>query len=188
MESSLVFWIAAAITLFWTVGAYNRLVRLRADANAAFAGLDAELTRQVQLVHACVPPEEAQPASQFEGGSAFWGGLQGAAAQLAATLASARGKPLDADRIAALGAAQEVLATAWERAERDDAHDLAGARLPANLSQERVHLVHGAAKATEQFNAAVQRYNEAIAQFPAVLIAWLFGFQPARGLRARPGS
>jgi hypothetical protein len=29
------------------------------------------------------------------------------------------------------------------------------------------------------------QYNEAIAQFPAVLLAWLFGFNPARGLRAR---
>jgi LemA protein len=31
----------------------------------------------------------------------------------------------------------------------------------------------------------VGRYNDAIAQFPAALLAWLFGFQPGRGLRAR---
>jgi LemA protein len=36
MSSSVVFWIVAAVLLFWTVGAYNRLMRLRADANAAF--------------------------------------------------------------------------------------------------------------------------------------------------------
>lgn len=186
MESSLVFWIVAALTLFWTVGAYNRLVRLRSDANAAFGGLDQALSRQVQLVHECLPSDEGQPASQFEGGSAFWAGLQGAAAQLAVSLGSARAKPLDPERIAALGAAQEVLATAWERAERDDAHDLAGPRLPSNVSIERAQMVRTAQTATEHFNAAVQRYNEAIAQFPAVLLAWLFGFQAARGLRARP--
>jgi len=28
----------------------------------------------------------------------------------------------------------------------------------------------------------VMRYNEAIAQFPAVLLAWLFGFKPGRGV------
>ena len=39
--------------------------------------------------------------------------------------------------------------------------------------------------ATEHFNLAVTRYNEAIAQFPAVILAWLFGFQPGRGLQAR---
>lgn len=185
MESSLVYWIAAAVTLFWMVGAYNRLVRLRSDANAAFAALDTELARQVQLVHDCIPPDEAQPQTQFEGGSAFWAGLQGAAAQLAASLASARAKPLDPERIAALGAAQEVLGMAWERAERDDAHDLAGPRLPDNFSSERSQLVRMTQAATEQFNDAVARYNAAIVQFPAILLAWLFGFEPGRGLRAR---
>ena len=183
--SSFLPWVIAAVAVFWGVGAYNRLVRLRSDANAAFAALETELTRQVQLVHACVPPEEDQPQSQFTGGSAFWGGLQGAAAQLQATLQSARAKPLEPDRIAALGAAQEVLSMAWDRAERDDAHDLAGPRLPENFSSERTQLVRMTHAATEHFNQAVLRYNEAIAQFPAILLAWLFGFHPARGLRAR---
>lgn len=186
MDRSLAFWIAAAVALFWSVGAYNRLVRLRSDANSAFAALEVELTRQVQLVHACIPPDEAQPVTQFEGGSAFWAGLQGAAAQLAASLASARSKPLDPERIAALGAAQEVLGMAWERAERDDAHDLAGPRLPEDFSGERIQLVRMTQAATVHFNEAVARYNAAIAQFPAILLAWLFGFQPGRGLRAQP--
>ena len=184
--SSFLPWVIAALAVFWGVGAYNRLVRLRSDANAAFAALEAELTRQVQLVHECVPPEEDQAQSQFFGGSAFWGGLQGAGAQLAATLASAKARPLDPERIAALGAAQEVLSMAWDRAERDDAHDLAGPRLPENFSGERQQLVRMTQAATEHFNQAVVRYNEAIAQFPALLLAWLFGFHPARGLRARP--
>lgn len=182
-------WILAAVAVFWAVGAYNRLVRLRSDAKAAFVQLESELQKQVQLVQACVPPEDEQQASQFSsqfsGGSAFWGGLQGAAAQLAASLAAARAKPLDPERIAALGAAQEVLGIAWERAERDDAHDLAGPRLPENTSGERAQLVRMAQAATERFNEAVARYNAGIAQFPAVMLAWLFGFQPARGLRAR---
>jgi LemA protein len=185
-SSSFLPWIVAALTVFWAVGAYNRLVRLRSEAKTAFGALESELQKQVQLVQACVPPEEEQQASQFSGGSAFWGGLQGAAAQLAASLAAAKSKPLDADRIAALGAAQEVLGIAWDRAERDDAHDLAGPRLPENTSGERAQLVRMAQAATEHFNEAVARYNQAIGQFPAILLAWLFGFQPARGLRARP--
>lgn len=183
--SSFLPWVIAAVVVFWMVGAYNRLVRLRSDANTAFAVLETELSRQVQLVHACVPPEDEWAPSQFAGGSAFWGGLQGAAAQLAASLASAKARPLDADRIAALGAAQEVLGMAWDRAERDDAHDLAGARLPDDLNGERQQLVRMAQAATEHFNQAVTNYNEAIAQFPAVLLARLFGFRPARGLRTR---
>jgi LemA protein len=185
MESSFVPWVIAAVTVFWSVGAYNRLVRLRSDANGAFAALESELQKQVQLVQDCVPPEEEWAPSQFAGGSAFWGGLQGAAAQLSASLASAKARPLDPERIAALGSAQEVLSTAWDRAERDDAHDLAGARLPENFSGERSQLVRMTQAATENFNQAVIRYNEAIAQFPAVMLAWVFGFHPARGLRAR---
>jgi LemA protein len=185
MQSSFLPWVIAAVAVFWAVGAYNRLVRLRSNANAAFAALEAELTRQVQLVHECVPPEDEWAPSQFAGGSAFWGGLQGAAAQLQASLSSARAKPLDPERIAALGAAQEILSMAWDRAERDDAHDLAGPRLPENFSSERQQLVRMAQAATEQFNQAVALYNQAIAQFPAVMLAWVFGFHPARGLRAR---
>jgi LemA protein len=184
-SSSFVPWVVAALVLFWAVGAYNRLVRLRSDANAAFSALEAELANQVKLVQACVPPEEEQAQSQFFGGSAFWAGLQGAAAQLQASLQAARARPLDPERIAALGAAQEVLSMAWDRAERDDAHDLAGPRLPENFSGERQQLVRMTQAATEHFNGAVQRYNDAIRQFPALLLAWLFGFQPGRGLRAR---
>lgn len=183
MSESLLFWTIAAIALFWAVGAYNRLVRLRSEANAAFSALDAELTRQVELVHGCIPHEE--PQTVFEGGSAFWAGLEGAAAQLAASLAAARTRPLDPDRIAALGAAQEVMAVAWERAERDDAHDLAGSRLPEQVSGERAQMARMALAATQHFNEAVARYNKAIGQFPAVLLAQLFGFRPGRGLRAR---
>lgn len=186
MTSSILPWVVAAVALFWAVGAYNRLVRLRSEAKVAFAALESELQKQVQLVLACIPPEEDQAPSQFTGGSAFWGGLQGAAAQLTASLSAARSKPLDPERIAALGAAQEVLSTAWDRAERDDAHDLAGPRLPENFSGERQQLVRMAQAATENFNQAVIRYNEGIGQFPALLLAWIFGFEPARGLRARP--
>src|SRR4051812_36269587 len=138
MSSSFVPWIAAAVLLFWTVGAYNRLVRLRGEANTAFAVLDTELTRQVQLVDGLLPDGEEQPASIFVGeGPSFWDGLQASAAQLAASLAAARHKPLDPERIEALEAAQAILADAWERAERDDAHDLAGSRLPDSLTASR---------------------------------------------------
>ena len=187
MDASFVPWIAAAVALFWAVGAYNRLVRLRSEAKTAFAALEQELGKQIALVHACIPPEEEQAQSQFAGGSAFWAGLQGAASQLGAALASARAKPLDPERIAALGAAHEVLTMAWDRAERDDAHDLAGPRLPDTLSGERQHMVHTSQAAAEHFNASVASYNDGIQQFPAMLLAWLFGFQPGRGMRVPHG-
>ena len=185
MPSSVVMWTIAAVLLFWGVGAYNRLMRLRAEANAAFAALEAELSKQVALVRECLPPPEpTQPAPLDGEPTSFWSGLHGAAAQFAASLAAAKSRPLDPDGIAALSAAQDVLAMAWERAERDDAHDLAGPRLPDTLTARRAQIVMQTHAATDQFDLAVGRYNEAIAQFPAVLLAWLFGFKPGRGVRA----
>jgi len=187
MTSSLAPWIAAAVLLFWAVGAYNRLVRLRGEANAAFAELDAELTRQVRLVQELLP-EGAEPyASMFDGGEgSFWGGLRGAASQLETCLAAARQKPLDGERVAALEAAQSVLALAWERAEREDAHDLAGPRLPETLTSTRSQLTAQCIATAERFSQAVARYNGAIAQFPALLLAWLFSFRAARGIAPMP--
>jgi LemA protein len=182
MPTSIVLWSVAAVVLFWFVGAYNRLMRLRAEANIAFATLDTELSRQIDLVRNHLPaPDATQPAS-LDGEGSFWAGLHGAAAQFAASLAAARTRPLEPAGIAALSAAQDVLAMAWDRAERDDAHDLAGPRLPDTVSMRRAQLALQAHAATEQFNLAVNRYNDAIAQFPALLLAWLFGFKPGRGV------
>ncbi len=176
------------MVLFWGVGAYNRLMRLRAEANTAFSVLDGELARQVALVRECLPVADAtQPAPLDEEDARFWSGLDGAATQFSASLNAARSRPLDPESIAALAAAQDVLDTAWERAERNDAHDLAGSRFPENLSMRRQQIMTQARTAIDQFDLAVARYNDAIAQVPAVLLSWLFGFKPARGMRiARP--
>ncbi len=45
-------WIGGALALFWFVGAYNRLVRLRSGALQAYATLDAALVRQLEFVQA----------------------------------------------------------------------------------------------------------------------------------------
>jgi LemA protein len=183
MPSSVVLGVIAAVLLFWVVGAYNRLMRLRAEANTAFAGLEVELAKQVALVRECLPPPEATQPAALEEGSSFWAALHGAAAQFAASLAAARTKPLEPERIAALSAAQDVLVMAWERAERDDAHDLAGARLPESITTRRAQLAIQTHAAIDRFDRAVGSYNAAIAQFPAVVLAWLFGFKPGGSVR-----
>lgn len=173
MISTLLAWLVPAILLFWCVGAYNRLVRLRGEVKASFGAVDAELQRHIQLV-------QALPADQ--GGPALWSQVTAATAQLATSLAAARLKPLDPQGIAALQAAAEVLEMAWERAEREDAHDLAGPRLPETLSATREQMVAQVVATATQFNESMSRYNQAIGQFPAVLLAWVFGFKPGRAL------
>lgn len=184
MDSPVVQWAALAVLVCWLVGAYNRLVRLRAQANAAFATVDVELERQLDLARSCLPvsspqtvpmPLHAEPAS-------IWDAIAGATVQLQACLADARAKPLDPCRMASLVAARDVLTQAWARAERDDAHDLAGPRLPASLSAQWLQAQAQVHATGDQFDTAVARYNEAIAQFPASLVARLFGFTRAAGL------
>ena len=181
MPTSVVLWSAAALLLFWGVGAYNRLMRLRGDAIAAFAALAAELGRQSDLVRKELPAAVATQPAPLDAEGTFWAALQGAAGQLAASLAAARARPLQPEAIAALSSAQTVLAMAWERAERQDAHDMSGPRLPEAVLAQRARLALQVHAATEQFNQAVIRYNAGIAQFPAVLLAWLFGFKPGLG-------
>jgi len=80
--------------------------------------------------------------------------------------------------MAALVMAHEALRTAW-------AHVLADA-VPADAvpSAERLQarwmrLLHQSLPLRAAFNDAVQAYNQAIRQFPASLMARLFGFRPA---------
>jgi LemA protein len=180
---SIGWWIGAAVLLFWSVGAYNRLVRLRAEANTAFAALDAQWQRQLALIDASLP-ESAQPSQLTQPGefmddiALLWAALRGAAAQLGASLAAMRPRPLQAEAAAALGAAQDVLNTAWRRVQQD-ANDLAGSSLPDTVAAQWQQLAGETSTAQQQFNEAVARYNAAITQIPAVLLAWLFGFKRA---------
>ncbi len=175
MISSLLAWLVPAILLFWCVGAYNRLVRLRAEVKSAFANVEVELLRHIQLAQDL--PRDDDDLARFTGPRPLWTPVHAATAQLTSSLASARARPLDPQGIAALQSAGQVLGMAWERAEREDAHDLAGSRLPESVSATRAQVVLQVQAAAQQFNAAVNRYNQAIAQFPAVLLAWVFGFK-----------
>ena len=186
MSASLVFWIAAAVLLFWAVGAYNRMIRLRAAALLAFAGVEAPLRAQAEFVRSCLPPstvpESAQEDDLLDDMSSLWSGLGAAASQFAASLTVAKNRPLDPHAIAALHAAIGVLHMAWQRMQQDDTHDLAGAALPESLQSQWQQIDTQQKAAAVLFNEAVDRYNGAIVQFPALLLAWFFGLRPARAL------
>lgn len=162
MWSSPLFWIVFAIVLFWALGAYNRLMRLRSAVVQAFGGFDAHMVRLVALL--------GEFGVQAQDGAAA---LQGATTQLSASLAVARARPLQADAVAALAAARDVLHATWAaQGPQDDSP------WQARWSEH----AHQNAQAAVLFNEAVAQYNAAIAQFPANLLAWVFGFKAGRGL------
>lgn len=194
MWSSPLFWIAVAIAVFWALGAYNRLMRLRSAVVQAFGSFDAHMVRLLALLgefgaaHGAVShPPETGVATEIAA-------LQGAVTQLSASLAVARARPLRTDAVAALAAAWDVLHTTWEKTSRSvlrrggdpaPAEDGAPSAQPLPPSpwetRWREHVQQNA-QAIHVFNDAVQHYNAAIAQFPANLLAWAFGFKAARCL------
>lgn len=70
MTSSVAFWLVLAVLLFWSLGAYNRLVRLRARVLGRFAQVDQHMVQALALLGdaARVPvgPTVANPATRLE--------------------------------------------------------------------------------------------------------------------------
>ncbi len=129
LPDSIAGWVVLAVLLFWFVGAYNRLVRMRSAVLQAYATLDAALGRQLEFVQARItggrPEEGAQPArpdpssasasSSSSMRPASAAPLQAATTQLATVLGATRARPLDPGSMAALGTALQVLISAWQR-------------------------------------------------------------------------
>ena len=194
MWSSPLFWIVFAIAMFWALGAYNRLMRLRSAVVQAFGSFDAHMVRQLAFLGE-VDASHAAQAPELAGAAApEMAALHGAATQLSASLAMARARPLKPDAVAALAAAREVLHACWQKVDRgmpalSVAATPAGAdsavvppSVPRALGARWQELVQQNEQAIGVFNDAVLHYNAAIAQFPASVLAWVFGFKAARGL------
>ena len=165
-----------ALLLCWVVGAYNRLVRLRAVALASFGALDAQWLHQLDLIKDSLSAQDAPPT---EANAELQAKVQGAASQFNSALVYARAQPLSAPAIGALEAARDILNMVWLQ----QAAPKSLAREPADFLKaywERVSLQ--TQQAREAFNTAVAQYNSAISQYPACMVAWVVNFQPARAL------
>ncbi|WP_028601743.1 hypothetical protein [Ottowia thiooxydans] len=182
-SSYVIFWLACAVFFFWAVGAYNRLVRLRAAVRKSFAALDELLIRQVVWVQGCLPVSMRGGMTTVSGAlqdeaDATWSRLSAASEQFSVALAQVRAHPIDGAATASLAMAHDTLAGAWKSAMRD------AVALDAEPSAQRLDarwttLLHQALPLQDAFNGAVTAYNSAIGQFPAMFLAKLFGFRPA---------
>ncbi|QNK70991.1 lema family protein [Variovorax sp. PAMC26660] len=197
LPESLASWIVIAVLLFWFVGAYNRLVRLRATVLQAYTTLDAALSKQLDFVQASITaelPAEAPPNELLSSIAP----LQASTTQLGTLLGATRLHPLDAGGMAALATALQVWIGAWQRQHPDavTVFDADGTlSRPAQLQPGSVAAVPSAIEpiawpepsaaaeiARNQFNIAVRHYNSALAQFPALLVAWAVRLRPAAPL------
>lgn len=186
MSAAIGFWVALAVLLFWALGAYNRLVRLRAQVIGNFGPVDQRLEQVLVLLTSGpfgAAPDVERPVPCGEMPDIDADGLHAAAAQLTQSLRFARRQPLDANAVAALKTAIETMHVAWQR-HRGDGAGLSSPESPSNPSDQRSWEDHTqlAREAMQTYNQAVLAYNAAIGQFPALLLAYLFGFRVARCL------
>lgn len=162
--------VVAALLLFWCVGAYNRLVRMRHALSRRFATVDQQSEARQALLQRLADLLATEPASAAAAET-----LRAACAQAEAARAHARVRPAAAGTITSLRLAEDILAEARERT--------AGA-WPAVEGAEALRGELAAADNTlafarRQFNEAVALYNRAVGQFPTWLIAGPFGFRSA---------
>jgi LemA protein len=161
----------AAVAVFWIVGAYNRLVRLRSDLVARFGAVDeryrqrhALLERQLELLSSAL----AAAAPRLEA-------LRAACRQADAARERARARPGVASAVTSLRVAEDILADARAKV---PVQALPGADLP-ELNNQIATSDTALAFARAEFNAAVAAYNASVRQFPTVLVARLFSFRSA---------
>jgi LemA protein len=176
------FWLFVAVMVFWSVGAYRRLVGLRTAVNKQFAVLEELMLRYQALVQeattaAVTSPSGWHTAVSPELGASHWTRLQVAANLSAMALARMQEHPLDPSSSIALVATSRDLQDAWEALTHPDVYYVS---VPAELTQRWVELGISIQPDLQRFNQAVTNYNEAISMFPATGMARLFKFNPGR--------
>jgi len=177
---STTFWLIAAMLLFWGIGAYNRLMRLRNGIGEAFAHLDQHLgERAVVCSQLLARLRPLLPSEQ-----ATFDALELAQNDAQAAAQAARAKPHAGDPVANLAVASAVHAAALARlmsllehqAELREQTDIDA------MVDELKLIERQRAFARQVFNQAVAHYNQATQQFPTRILAGIYGFTEARSL------
>ncbi len=162
--------------LFWAVGAYNRLVRLRGDIARAFGPVDTQIQQRHGLLMQWLDAlralhHEPQPVDA----------VFAACGQLQAACDMLRGSPGAANAAVSLRLAEATLQSARTRltAEQPAKPELL-TRLGAEVLAEELAAADSTLGfARSQFNQAITAYNDAQRQFPTSVIAGLFHFSGA---------
>ncbi len=155
--------LAAAVLVFWSVGAYNRLVGLRNELLRCFAPVDEQFrARQTLLQRWADAAAEADPGALES--------FRAACQQAEAACAHVRASPARAGSLTSLRLAEDILAQARGRLPTSTDEAIAAALAEADTTLTF---------ARRQFNEAAHAYNRAVSQFPTWLLARLFGFRKA---------
>lgn len=171
-----------AVTVFWAVGAYNRLVRLRNEITNAFAQIDVQLKRRHDLIPNLV--DVARKYLEHERDTLER--VTAARAQVIAATNLVKSHPNQSGPLKSFGMAEGVLADAMVRfnAVVEAYPELKADQSLRELSEELTHTENKVAFSRQLFNDATLDYNNAAHQFPANLLASVCGFRTAAMLQS----
>jgi LemA protein len=170
------------VLLFWAVGAYNRLVRLRNAVANAFGQIDVQLKRRHDLIPNLVEVARKYLAHEAQTLEAVIAARNHArsAEQAAAT------GPLNAALVDSLSGAEQSLTGVLGRlmAVVEDYPELKADQTMRELSEELASTENRLGFARQAFNDHVLEFNDAAQEFPALIVARLFNFAPQAMLEA----
>jgi LemA protein len=162
-------WIFAglvAAAILWAALAFNRLVRLRTQAQAAWSQIDVQLRRRHELIPNLVEAVKGYMAHERSTLEAVTAARS--AAQSAGT------------DVAARSAAEAVLGASLSRlVARAEAYpELRASENMQMLQEELASTENRIAFARQHFNDCVMAYNTAIGSVPGIFVAGPLGFSP----------
>ena len=172
MSETVLIGLLAATTVFWCVGLYNRLMRLRARALDALGALEKNLVSYTRLIQAQFPDEEGVYIPLE------WAGLVSSVKALEGQFRLAHGAPLQSQPLLAMAQTVDAIEAEWSLLRASPA-DLAGPSMPEAMQKLWDEAALKVRIARGGFNQIVESYNEALHQFPAKLAVRAMGFQPA---------
>ena len=187
--SLLIFSAVLAVLFFWAVGAYNRLVVLRASVAKHFAAVDAQLLRVLVWMQGNLPASMRDMLSEMEEAALPEALLKNERdlnllkilEDLSDSLDAARTQPLSAAALARVNQERLALA-AWAKAEVRAGQSGEATWFIDPLPHKFDRLKAQAWPLMDAYNQSALRYNEAVSQFPASLLAKRVNFKPAHKL------
>jgi LemA protein len=170
--------VLAVIVIAFVVGIYNRLVALRNRYKNAFSQIDVQLKRRYDLIPNLVETAKGYMKHERETLEAV------IAARNQAVTASQKAaqNPGDPSSIQGLAGAENALTGALGRlfALVESYPDLKANQNMSQLMEELTSTENKIAFARQAYNDSVTTYNTGREQFPAVIIANMFGFTEAQ--------
>jgi LemA protein len=170
----------AAVLLFWMVGAYNRLVRLRGAIGVAWAQIDELLARRSFLLEALADAVRDHLVAE---GTTLTALSQAEQRQRSAAMA-VRARPSHSPALVAWVLAEAELASPLARLQAllEQHPELAGSEPVLPLQRQLRELAPRLVYARQLFSDAVEAYNAALDEIPTRAVARLFGMRPASRL------